>query len=50
MSPEKGILQFYENQKRDQGELSAAEFAKTLREQFGDIILPFQSFEGGGTT
>lgn len=49
MSPEKGVLEYYEDQKRAAGELAAAEFAKALRQKFGDEPLPFQEGEAKPT-
>ncbi len=40
MPIEQGILEYYENQKREQGQVQAAEQASFLREQFGDEPFP----------
>ncbi len=36
MSPERGILEYYEGRKRVEGNEAAAELARVLREQFGE--------------
>ena len=47
MSPEKGLLEQYEEAKRLEGNLEAATGAKALRELFGDIGIPSVNSEGG---
>src|SRR3989344_549320 len=40
MSPEKSLLQLWEDYQRDKGNIAGAQIARTLRDQFGDISAP----------